>query len=365
MKQPKPNKKQKQPAILRQLREQIVGGKWSPGQRLPSRGEFEISTGTSRVTVQKIFDKLAQEGFVEVNGRRETRVASDPPHLSRYALAFPSDPTLPNRWNRFWTVLSDVSVHVRRKDGTPAVQIFRNIDGHSDVREFGQLLTAARHHLVAGMIFPGPSPLLLQSPLVKETDIPRVLISRPTPHSRESGSSIVTTDTATFYEKACSYLKQRGCSSVAILMQSGESFEDKVAPSLARHQLQCPAYWLHRILPESATTVTSILHLMMRHPAERPQGLIIADDHFTGPATMGLLAAGVRVPDDLEVVVHENFPAQSQSLLPFRRLGFDVRELLRASIELIDQQRQGAPPGLVIVSAGFEDELPDAQPASN
>jgi DNA-binding LacI/PurR family transcriptional regulator len=151
---------------------------------------------------------------------------------------------------------------------------------------------------------------------------------------------------------------------VGLFLQSGENFEEKVAPSLTRHQLQCPPYWLHRVLPESATTVTSIVHLMMRHPAERPQGLIIADDHFTGPATLGLLAAGVRVPDELEVVVHENFPAQSQSLLPFKRLGFDVRELLRTCIELIDQERQGGSPRLVSASALFEDELPEAHPTS-
>jgi DNA-binding LacI/PurR family transcriptional regulator len=352
-------RKQKQPAILRQLRQEIMEGRWQPGERLPSRGEFEISTGVSRVTVQKIFDKLSQEGFIEVNGRRETRVATDPPHLSRYALCFPHPPTSPERWNRFWSVLSDVSLQFRRKDGSAAVEIFHSIDGHTDVRDYTRLLTAARHHLVAGMIFPGPADRLLETPLMQDTDLPKVLIARPLAYYSPR-FSVVTPESATFYDKACAYLKLKGCKTVALLMPGGEAFVEKIAPSLERHELDCPPYWLHRVMPESSRSIPSLVHLMMRHPDDRPDGLIIADDHFTGPATQGLLAAGVRVPDSLHVVVHENFPAQSQSLLPFKRVGFDVRQVLRACTDLIDEQRKdGTAPRNVSVSALYEDQLTD------
>ena len=356
-KPPGTSKKQKQPAILRQLRDEIMQGKWQPGQRLPSRGEFEISTGVSRVTVQKIFDKLAQEGFIEVNGRRETRVSSDPPHLSRYALCFPYRPTTVERWNRFWTVIADCAMHFRRKDSTSAIEVFHNIDGHTDVRDYARLMTAARHHLVAGMIFPAPTPMLLETPLMLETDLPKVLIARPKPQYSPR-FSVVSPHSSSFYEKACEYMKSTGCRTVGILVPGGENIEEQVAPSLAKYQLECPPYWMHRVLPESAVAISAIVHLMMRNPNDRPQGLIIADDHFTGPATLGLLSAGVRVPNELQVVVHENFPAQSQSLLPFKRLGFDVRQILRTCTDLINEQRQnGAPTRVVTVGALFEEEL--------
>jgi DNA-binding LacI/PurR family transcriptional regulator len=264
------------------------------------------------------------------------------------------------RWNRFWTALSDASLGLRRKNGSAAVEIFHDIDGHTDVPDYTRLLTATRHHLVAGLILPSPPPLLTHTPLLQEQNVPTVLIARlPVYPGSATPCSIVTPDAESFYDRACAYLKSRGCASVAVVVPGAEEIDSKVMPALLRHQLNCPPYWLHRVLPESAQTVGAIIHLMMRSPNDRPQGLIIADDHFTGPATVGLLAANVRVPEDLHVVVHENFPAQTESLLPFKRLGFDVREVLRACVTNIDRQRQGlAVPRQTMVSALFEDELP-------
>jgi len=355
MKEPR----QKQSTIIRQLREQIVRGDWQPGQRLPSRGEFEISTGASRVTVQKIFDRLAKEGFIEVQGRRETRVATSPPHLSRYSIAFAAHPSEPRRWNRFWTVLSDVARSVRRTDGSLAIDVFYNLDGHTDVREYGELLMAGRHHLLAGMIFVGPTPLLTQAPLLRERLVPRVLISRPSKLLEGLDVSLVMPDTSSYYEKAAAHLASRGCGSIAIVMPGGEDYEAKVAPTLARHGLTCPPYWRHSVLPESRQTVSALLHLLMRNPEDRPSGLIIADDHFTDAAATGLMAAGVRVPQDLEVVVHENFPSHVESMMPFKRLGFDAREVVEACVRLIDQERQTGERATqpVLIPAHFVDEL--------
>ncbi len=332
--------KQKQSAVLQQVREQIVRGKWQPGQRMPSRGEFELETGVSRVTVQKVFDRLVHEGFIEVQGRRETRVAQLPPHLTRYAIAFPYHPTDTENWSRFWSTLADVARGIKRPDGTPAFDVYYNLDGHTDVREYRDMLTAARHHQMAGMIFVGLTPRLRKTPLLLETTMPRVLISRNSTLTEDTRVSTVTADTANFFDKAVGHLASKGCKTVAVLMVGEEMIENALMPALARHGLTCPPYWLQLILAESRRTVGSLIHLMLRDPNHRPDGLIIADDHFTTPATAGLFAAGVRVPQDLQVVVHENFPSHGESPLPFTRLGFDARETLANCLRLIDDERK-------------------------
>ncbi len=351
--------KQKQPAILQKLREQIVHGKWQPGERLPSRGEFEVETGVSRVTVQKVFDRLVREGFIEVQGRRETRVAKSPPHLSRYALAFPFHPSDTNNWNRYWTVLADVARGIRHADGTPAIEVFYNVDGHTDVREYRELLTAARHHLAAGMIFVGIVPRLRQTPLLLDTHIPKVLVSRSSMLASGGHVSTVTSDNIDFFDRAVGHLASKGCKTLAIVMSSGESYEESVLPALNRYGMTCPSYWLHGIVPESRETAASLLHLILRHPEDRPDGLIVADDHFTTAATAGLLAAGVRVPQDLHVVVHENFPSHAESPLPFTRLGFDARETLSNCLHIIDGERKSGKPSMVRcnVPSRFSTEL--------
>jgi DNA-binding LacI/PurR family transcriptional regulator len=111
-------------------------------------------------------------------------------------------------------------------------------------------------------------------------------------------------------------------------------------------------------------TARNLIHLLMQG-AERPDALLIADDNLVEHATAGLVAAGVRVPDDLEVVAHCNFPHPTPSVLPVRRLGYDAREVMKACVESIDiQRRDGKTAPTVTVKAVFEDEIGMQEDAS-
>jgi DNA-binding LacI/PurR family transcriptional regulator len=91
--------------------------------------------------------------------------------------------------------------------------------------------------------------------------------------------------------------------------------------------------------------------------ANRPDALIITDDNLVEHAQAGLIAAGIRVPDQVEVVEHCNFP-WPPSVLGTKRLGFDSHAILRACIDLIDRQRRNETvPGMTLVPAIFEEEL--------
>ncbi len=342
------------------MRQRIVTGEWKPGDRLPSREVFEQELGASRVTVQRVFDRLVQEGFVEVNGRRDTRVSLDPPHLSRLALAFPTDPSSRTiLWNRFWGALHDVSMGIRRPDDSPAIQPYFNIDGHTDVRDYERLLVAMRHNLVAGIIFPTyPSPLLQGSPLITESGMPKVAIAHNLSLPPEYNVSLVELDNSSFFVKACEYLKSRNCKTVGLILPAGMDVDRYVLPALAQFDLSCPHYWMHRVTPSSSEVVSSIVPLMLRHASDRPAGLIIANDHFAEAATRGLIAAGVRVPDDIHVVMHENFPAPTTPLLPYQRLGFDARRVINACTTVIkDHRAKSGSPTRTTVPALFEYEL--------
>ena len=54
--------------LYQQVRELILGGRLTPGQRLPSTRSLAVELGVSRTTTVTAFDQLAAEGFVE--GRR-------------------------------------------------------------------------------------------------------------------------------------------------------------------------------------------------------------------------------------------------------------------------------------------------------
>ena len=92
---------------------------------------------------------------------------------------------------------------------------------------------------------------------------------------------------------------------------------------------------------------------------DRPDGLVIHDDHLVEHAASGLLSSGVRIPEDLDVVAHANFPLISSPPLPIRRLGFDCVDLLRRCVAAIGSLRRGETPAMEQhLPALFEDELP-------
>jgi hypothetical protein len=92
--------------------------------------------------------------------------------------------------------------------------------------------------------------------------------------------------------------------------------------------------------PKSAVNLTRLL--LRPEAGGRPDALLITDDNLVDHALAGLVAEGLRVPDDVEVVAHCNFPCPLPSVLNVRRLGFDADAVLTACIRVIDQQRAGA-----------------------
>ena len=65
--------------------------------------------------------------------------------------------------------------------------------------------------------------------------------------------------------------------------------------------------------------------------------------------------------EDVDVIVHANYPWPVPSALPVRYLGFDCREVLRRCVEVLDGQRTCQLPEMhTQIPAVFEDEVFDA-----
>ncbi|WP_172330862.1 UTRA domain-containing protein [Mangrovicoccus sp. HB161399] len=62
-------------AITEELRGRIVSGGWPPGHQLPVETEMAEAFGVSRMTMNKVLTRLAQEGFLIRRKKRGTFVA--------------------------------------------------------------------------------------------------------------------------------------------------------------------------------------------------------------------------------------------------------------------------------------------------
>src|SRR4051812_34234140 len=102
--------------IVRRLRGRIVGGALMPGVQMPTRVEIEQEFGASRGTVQRALQELQRDGFVRVSGRQGTFVSEEPPHLTNYALVFPTVPG-DATWSRFFATLNQEAASLARSMG--------------------------------------------------------------------------------------------------------------------------------------------------------------------------------------------------------------------------------------------------------
>jgi DNA-binding LacI/PurR family transcriptional regulator/DNA-binding transcriptional regulator YhcF (GntR family) len=347
---------ERQELIVQELREQIVGGQLPPGSRLPTRDEIGQKYGAGANTVQRALDRLRVDGFILSSGRNGTYVSSEPPHLTRYAIVFPAVPTQAEKWVRFWTALNNEALRLQRQEDRK-LPLYYGVDGDPNSENYQTLLQDVFAHRVAGIIFASNPYNLCGTPILDEPGIPRIGIMAP---SDGINMPAISTDVKSFFDKALDYLQRRDRRKVAFINPPGMvALNRTLLQDIADRGMMTQPFWnqsVHLAYPQAARDIT---HLMMHiSQSKRPDALVVSDDNLVEYATAGLVAAGVHVPDDVEVVAHCNFPWPTPSVVPVQRLGFDAREVLQAAIKYIDAARRGESEPLEIrIPARFEHEV--------
>jgi DNA-binding LacI/PurR family transcriptional regulator len=167
-------------------------------------------------------------------------------------------------------------------------------------------------------------------------------------------------------ERALDYLKRRGRKRVAAMDVPGMAWlrPETAIPMASRRGLKIEPYWLLGINHMTHETASTTVQLLMSTPArQRPDALIVANPFLVESATAGLVAAGVRVPQDVEVIAGGNFPHLTRAHVPVKWIGVDIREMVRAAVEIIDRQRRGEHvPERFAAKNIFENELPASDP---
>ena len=358
---------QRRPSLSRirnYLRHQIVQGKLKPGEQIPLRVSLADRFGASSATVQSAINQLRDDGFVRVEGRQATYVADYPPHLFHYAMILPDGPA--EYANGMAETLTEVAETID-PTGSKRINTYFGIETHSDNEAYREMVEAISNDLYAGLIFPihpacWASPQ--ECPLVTRPSIPRVALggSDGAHHCAvEAPIDEVVLDSQVFIDRALDYLAGRGRTKIALL-SAGQKYFQLVANKAKERNLTIHPYWMHAISVHQrgphAGTAQNCVHLLLHEgQGERPDGLIITDNTLVESATVGMVAAGVKMPGDLDVVTHCNFPHNTSSMLPVKRLGYDMRVVMRAFIDAIDARRGGGEPSERAILPRFEEEL--------
>lgn len=348
----------KHDAIVQHLRSLVVGERaLRPGARVPTRSEIGDHFGVSAMTVQRAFDRVIDEGFLAVAGNAGTVVSDHPPHLHRFVLSVPGHPG-DSRWVRFWDLLAH-EANRWSDDAHSHMVVAQDADPALDAVVAERLAHEIADHRVAGILFVTDSPWITAS-LLRGTDIPRLAFTGLKANSDVPGISLGGEGTL-WFTRAVERLHERGRKRIALITVPGLGQPRQLElwqRLLEQRGLTCDPALIQMAGQWDARWATNLVFSLFRGPADqRPDALVVADDNLVEQVCAGLYRLGLRVPDDLDVIAHANFPLAAPAALPFTRLGFDIPQVFALAMDLLlRQQRREGVPRVTAVHPRFEDE---------
>lgn len=342
-------------SVARTLRSRILAGDWQPGSQIPTWTDLETDLNVARTTLAKAVRQLKRDGFVYSASTRGTFVSEYPPHLYRYALAFRGEPNSP-AWLRFWWALANEAT-AWSQNNTQHLVPFYGVGGSDNTESHQRLMAQVEADRFAGVIFVGYPPEISDQ-LLHHPWLAKVAIGDS---PRTGGLARLYPDRGSFIRRSLEYMRQRQCKRVAVVTGGNPEFAAYDA-AIPEYGMSTKSYFRVAATLHDPTSAKHIVQLLMDRPeADRPDALIITDDNLVESALAGVMASGVQMPGQLQVLAHCNWPAEVGSQLPIKRLGFDASELLRRAIALVEAVRNGRrAPQRTPVAAVFDDEVSSA-----
>lgn len=337
--------------VVSLLRHRIFSGVWPPGSRIPTklalRDELQISDGT----LQSALKKLQRQGFLRPRGRLGTFVCDRPPHLHRIGVvnAAPQQ--------SLWAQTIVAVARTINAEAHYRVDFYLNATRMPDGTPTGslhQLQSDLQERLLAGVILYGASGEAFE--MLVRSGLPGAHVTSP-----ERLARFPVIEPAHTTERAIQRFAAEGRRRLAIIttFNQRDGLCEEIIACAHRHGLTTHHAWVHYFDTHSYPSGRAVAELLMSLPRrQRPDALLINDDHLVKEAVLGLSDAGVRVPGDVSVIAYTNFPTQDTLALPVTRLGPDIGGILRTAIGLIEEQIAGRKPApLTTLLPVFEEEL--------
>ena len=321
--------------IAHAIRTDIAQRHLAPGTELPAREEYMRHHLASKATIQKALAVLVADGLIEVSRGRLTRVAAKPQHWNVYGIAFPDPFAGQQTRSRFYATVEDTFTKLVRETGG-SVRIYHRISYDVDATEYARLVHDIEEGRLAGLILVHNSSSFSYRQVYpwQTMRLPVVGIGGESPCPADTFFDV---DRAVFIETALDYLVGRRRRRLALLLPGEESISGQFAKGLSARGLKFIPEWILHVRREGVLNTVRLL----AQGRDRPDGIVIADDHLTAPAVEGLRSLGLAIPADVDLVSSVNFPNLQRVPSPVYWLGWDIPDLVRRCCASIRQIKQG------------------------
>jgi DNA-binding LacI/PurR family transcriptional regulator len=301
-----------------------------PGMKLPSREELSREFQVSLDTTQRAVEVLKRERFLFARRKAGTFVAEHPPHLYDFGIVFLGAKSARTTSN-YWHALAEAA-EAFEPQGPRRIHVFDQVVIETSAT-YKRLKHDVLNRRLAGLIFATAPNELNETPIVTFPGIPRIAISEP--KGCPPGVRSMEVDMGKFFDAAMSALAKRGRRRIGVIAHNFEErwIIDLLTQSVNRFGLTLNPRWMQAPSFHPIAVRNCAMLLAGGAPGERPDGLLILDDNLVESATEGLVCAKVRVPEDIDVVAHANFPLVTPSRVPAVRVGWNVPALLARCVE--------------------------------
>ncbi len=314
------------------LRRQIAEGRLRPGDRIPSIRELSERLNVNHLTIRQALRTLAEEGLVMANQGRGTFVA-DRRRKTKLHIAL----MVPNLG---MALSSAISRGVQSVAGREEARV-SILDLHDDPDILVKHLDALREHGHDGaIVFPLASPAVARAlaRLILD-DYPVVLVDRFMP---EIPSWNVVVDNFRGGYLATRHLIENGCRRIAFVSDlecsSTRNRFEGYREALGEGGLVFRRELVREIVPPEDHTRAFVRELLASD--QPPDGIFFGNDIRALWGLQETRAAGLRVPDDIQIVGFDDEPASSlvePALTTVRQDGFEVG---RVAAELLCRRMQ-------------------------
>ena len=288
-----------------------------------------------------------------------TFVSQRSPHLFEYALVFPHDPNRSLVWSNFFESLRGYAGKLNL-NSEKHINFFYGVDQANSSSDSQRLQQLVENHQLAGIIFATPPYELEGTKILNEPDIPRVYIggfldrlSIPSVGFGGESSALL----------GARYLVSQSRHRIAFFATDPDLVDSWLklpydAPDL---QIMTRRHWSFALAPNLPDAATACVRLLMDLPeADRPNGIIVLDDHLTEAVERGLLSSSDPKAVETKVVASCNFPDRFVHQLPIKRLGYEAGDIIESALSVLAAVGRGEKVRrAVTVLPHFDDTLLD------
>jgi len=308
---------------------------------MPTREQIISHFNASPVTVNSALAELRVSGFVEVRGNQGTYVTGSLPNQTRYAVTFGQIQGNTDSQGYVSALAKECAlVHKTQVDDRELEIVpFYGLMRAWDSPDYGRLLAEIRAHRIAGIIAANFTSTLLEAEELVSSKVPLVVNTGITSYAH---FSTVTLDGASAARESLGFLAERGVKRPGIIfsVKDNNVWSQAWIDMASKFGMTIEPYWLQMAHLDAPSAARQIAHLMMMQDGNKhPDGLVISDDNLAPYATAGLIEAGLTATSDFPIAVHANFPWPTVCHLPAMRVGYDIRDMIRVCIGIIDRMR--------------------------